>query len=326
LLDSFSFSVRENLFDMKAPNHVVGGLLFTGFFSAMLGWNLFSSKILIAATVLFSLLPDIDTPASIIGRMFKPISRKIYRRYGHRTITHSLPCLIGVAVSVGFVNSSLLHIDNLTATVFVAYFSHILFDMVTVSGVEFMYPFRSEIFVMPSSPQLRIRVNNLRQESVVMCVFLLSFVGLKPLMSNGFWTSYNSLFGTQKHLYSEFVKSDRLIEATYQIRSGSERYIRSGFVIQANATKSILLDDHGVFEIPDKLEIVENVSPRKSDSTFVFKKLEDLVFKDKPSAYLDLELLCNDKYVDQPYSLGLLVGEDCIITDYTAVLIAPATP
>lgn len=44
----------------------------------------------IATVMLGSLLPDIDTPYSCIGKKVKLISYPIYKIFGHRTITHSL--------------------------------------------------------------------------------------------------------------------------------------------------------------------------------------------------------------------------------------------
>ena len=73
---------------MKAPNHIVGGYVFTGLVSSLLGWNIFTDPVLLGVTFLGSLMPDIDHPRSLLGRSFFPISKVINRRFGHRTITH----------------------------------------------------------------------------------------------------------------------------------------------------------------------------------------------------------------------------------------------
>jgi len=46
-----------------------------------------------------AVLPDIDTAASIIGKMFPFISKPLERRFGHRTLTHSLMMIIIIAVA-----------------------------------------------------------------------------------------------------------------------------------------------------------------------------------------------------------------------------------
>ena len=43
-----------------------------------------------AALAVGSLLPDIDTQHSGLGRLIKPLSGRLERTFGHRTITHSL--------------------------------------------------------------------------------------------------------------------------------------------------------------------------------------------------------------------------------------------
>ena len=44
----------------------------------------------LSGVILGSLLPDIDTPTSIMGRMLPFISRPLNRFLGHRTITHTI--------------------------------------------------------------------------------------------------------------------------------------------------------------------------------------------------------------------------------------------
>ncbi len=53
-----------------------------------------------AAASLLSLLPDIDHPESTIGRVFRPVSKKIQQKYGHRTITHSLFAILVLSAAL----------------------------------------------------------------------------------------------------------------------------------------------------------------------------------------------------------------------------------
>ena len=48
-----------------------------------------------------SLLPDLDLPPSKIGRLFWFVSVPLERRFGHRTLTHSLVSLGAVMVLAG---------------------------------------------------------------------------------------------------------------------------------------------------------------------------------------------------------------------------------
>jgi inner membrane protein len=89
----------------------------------------------ILAGVLFSALPDLDTPKSAVGRRIRPVSTTIKLLIGHRTFIHSVwpwallflliyPFSIDVALGIG-----------------VGYLTHLLLDALTRSGVQPFYPF-----------------------------------------------------------------------------------------------------------------------------------------------------------------------------------------
>ena len=83
---------------MTAPTHIAFGLLTVAgsfsFFSMPLHRNLPA----IAGAIIGSVLPDIDSPRSYIGRVLPYASIPIERQWGHRTITHSLLCLLALSV------------------------------------------------------------------------------------------------------------------------------------------------------------------------------------------------------------------------------------
>jgi len=64
---------------MTLPNHIAGGVVFTGVFGAFAGVNILNHPGLIIMTVLAATFADIDVPSSIWGRTFKPISKAINR-------------------------------------------------------------------------------------------------------------------------------------------------------------------------------------------------------------------------------------------------------
>lgn len=243
---------------MTAPNHVIGGFVFTGIFSAILDVNVISSPLLIGVCVFASLLPDIDHPSTIIGRVIPFLSRWINERYGHRTITHSLLFVLVSTVVVSFINSFLL-IDGLVLVFFLGIFSHVLFDMMTVSGVLFLYPFSKLLFVMPDNPSYRFRVNDRSSEMMIMAFFLVSGVSMKPLLDTGFWTQYNSLFGTIEHLRSEFNKSDDLLYVDIQVKNGSKLYSKSGYVIGFQKDQVYVIDSISLFRIPSEVERIVSI-------------------------------------------------------------------
>jgi len=60
---------------MTAPNHVTGGIVFTGLFCSFFSVNIFANPLFIGMTIFGSLLPDIDHTKSWIGKLFYPIAK-----------------------------------------------------------------------------------------------------------------------------------------------------------------------------------------------------------------------------------------------------------
>ena len=288
---------------MTFPNHLVGGVLFTGFFSSLLGWNIFSSPALLSTTLFCSMLPDIDTPNSIIGRKLA-VSRLINRKFGHRTFTHSLLFILSAALLCSVFSQFVFQINNFAFTVALALFSHSFFDMMTVSGVEFMYPFSRSIYVLPSNPRYRLRVRDFRSEFFVFIIFIVLLLFMRPLLNSGFWSSYNRLFGTQANLHSQYLKSNSLLYATYNLKSGSVISKVSGYVVLADEmTSTLLLDDDTFLTIPQELETITDVDFVESDIKYeISRQIREC--KDADGHYFECNSL--EGGFDSCYELVLL--------------------
>ena len=103
------------------------------------------------AIVISSMAPDIDNGASTVGKLIPPFSRLLERKFGHRTLTHSL---LGIAaVCVVLIPLLLVNADLYICT-FVGYASHPFLDTMTVHGVKLFYPFSTVHCVFP------LEVNN----------------------------------------------------------------------------------------------------------------------------------------------------------------------
>ncbi|MGK0451021.1 MAG: inner membrane protein [Neolewinella sp.] len=261
---------------MTLPNHIAGGIVFTGVFGAFAGVNILNHPGLIITTILAATLADIDVPSSIWGRTFKPISKIINRKFGHRTITHSLLFLL---VTWGMVKGlcHLIETETPYPTVYLlAYTSHIIFDMMTVQGVPLFYPYNKAPCVIPSDPKLRLKSNNPRSEIAVFGFFLISGIFLQPLMADGFWTSYNRLFGTMTHLQSEFEKAEELLSVDYRYREATTEQTGTGFAIECTGTSATLWNEtSGWFLLdanPASAQTVLEVLPTHTDKTFRFDR------------------------------------------------------
>ncbi len=258
---------------MTAPNHIVGGFCFTGVFASIGGINILQDYRLLPIILFASLLPDIDHTKSIIGKLFFPIAKVINRKYGHRTITHSLVVLVGLVALISAFQSEYFPSMKVAQVFGLAYGSHILFDMMTVQGVPLFYPFKKNPCVLPGNPEMRLRTNSIRQETVVFCFFMVSAIFMKPLFANGFWTSYNSLFGTLKHIVSEYNKSDDLMRVAFTVQHGSQESVHSGYCIAVSSSEVSIITKKKRFETyPKEGQIITRIIPKHTGASFGFEQ------------------------------------------------------
>lgn len=135
-----------------------------------------------AAASLFSLLPDIDHPESTIGRIFSPLSKYIQRKYGHRTITHSI-------FAIMFISAVLLPLlliprllqwggpfwTGLYAASLLAFSSHIFIDLFNKSGVRIFSPFSQKEYISFRTPSLRILVSSWQEYILLFVIIFFAF-------------------------------------------------------------------------------------------------------------------------------------------------------
>ncbi len=138
-----------------------------------------------------SVMPDLDTTTSGPGRFVRPLSSFLERRFGHRTLTHSLPFLLALALL-------LLPLHRANPSVYWAflagYLSHLLLDTLNVNGVPSSGPGGC------SSGSLR-RANGAsatgapRRLPWPLFLALFGFV-LWPVSGQGFASAFRHLVGT----------------------------------------------------------------------------------------------------------------------------------
>ena len=177
---------------MTTPNHLTGGIVFTGLFCSFFSVNIFANPIFVSFTLIGSILPDIDHTKSIIGKAFYPIAKYLSVNYGHRTITHSLLFLIGICLISVFIEKNFREDFSVSTILFFSVFSHLLFDMVTLQGIPLFYPFYKNPCVLPANPEMRIRSGNIRQEGVILFIFCFLTFFMQDLFANGFWSTINN--------------------------------------------------------------------------------------------------------------------------------------
>jgi len=144
---------------------------------------------------------------------------------------------------------------------------------VTVQGIPLFYPFKKNSCVLPGNPQMRIRTNSIRHETIAMCLFVVSAVFMKPLFADGFWTSYNRLFGTLQHIVSEYHKSEDLMKVTFTIQHGSETEEYLGLCVAVSSSDLTIIKRNKQFEsFPKDGQMIKDIYPEHTKYLYSFEQ------------------------------------------------------
>ena len=162
-----------------------------------------------------SILPDIDTGASYPGKAMPFISNKLERRFGHRTLTHSVIFIVGLATLLLPVR--LLSTDLYTC-ILAGYASHPFLDTMTVHGVKLFYPLSNAKCVFPlevNNPHRYRMQTGSKMDRMLGTFFLIGCIPVFLIANQGYERFIRS---TQKNIesavrdYNEFSR-DNLVFA-----------------------------------------------------------------------------------------------------------------
>ncbi len=134
---------------MLAPTHIVFGQ--TAYLAACLAAGHDPSLAEGWTAAACALLPDLDKRNGIVGRMFPYISEPLEFRFGHRTLTHSLPFIALLAVVLWRPLPT-----GWWLAIIAGYASHPVADMMTPAGVGWFWPGRWRC-VLPGNERYRMR-------------------------------------------------------------------------------------------------------------------------------------------------------------------------
>ena len=236
---------------MTSPNHIVGGIAITGISLSFWNINIFSNSTYLSLCIFSSLLPDIDHTKSVLGKVFYPLAKYLDTKFGHRTITHSLTCLIPLFIFLLFLEMNIINPYfelvgiNYSLIFLFSYLSHLILDMLTIQGIPLFYPFMKNPCVIPANPSLRFRSGNIKSEAIALFIFTFVLFSSFDLFKNGFWTTYNRSFGTLKHAYREYRDSENIIAVTYNYKFNGVENKGAGYILEATETKlDLWIDDN----------------------------------------------------------------------------------
>ncbi len=263
---------------MLAPTHSIFGLFLTLILLAVFGVKEGLHWTILLTAVIGSFMPDIDMPKSVIGRLFFFISIPLERKFGHRTITHSL---IGWAVfSIGFMliagllffvfnhfslNDAVAnwmeiplqdrhhHFLRLSAAFSIGYMSHVILDMFNPRGVQLFWP-NAGRDVIPGNVRFRPESGSKTEIGIFLFLVLL-LIPAFPISKYGTLTTLRWLLATPEAVIEEFKQSrtrtlihfDGVFEHSKIPVSGTAE------VLDIHAKKLIIWHDQTVFTLSDEM-------------------------------------------------------------------------
>jgi len=123
----------------------------------------------------------VDLPTSRLGRLFFWLSVALERRFGHRTVPHSVVGLLtgaAIAAPLWFVRALYFW------CVMSGYWSHLWIDMLNVRGADLFWPSPVRV-VAPGNRNWRMETGG-KAEMILLSALLLLTVALYPLSWMGF--------------------------------------------------------------------------------------------------------------------------------------------
>lgn len=224
---------------MKATSHLAfAGLLGVG--AAGFGAEITPGSA--AALALGALLPDIDTGRSRIGRIAGPLSALLERRFGHRTLTHSL---LGLALLALLASPLLLGQRGLWTMLLAGCASHLLLDTATVSGVPLLWPSRLRFWLV-GNRAWRVPTGSARERAWLAVLSLIT-LALAPLAVDGFTPWFHRALGTSYGAVEDYLRWKDGHEVWATVRGSNlltGETIRGRYrVIDALHSELILIED-----------------------------------------------------------------------------------
>jgi inner membrane protein len=128
-----------------------------------------------------SLLPDIDSSKSVVGKVLFPVSRLIERHFPHRTFTHSF--FFTAILAIGLIPLAFEGKDFYFAAL-IGFFCGWFLDVFTKAGVSAFYPMSMARLVIPANPALRLSTGS-KNEWLFSVIFLALIVISFQLHSSG---------------------------------------------------------------------------------------------------------------------------------------------
>lgn len=239
---------------MRAPTHIVFSLLAaTGAFS-LASVSLHRDLPAVGWTILGSLLPDIDSPQSTLGRLLPFVSTRIERRWGHRTVTHCLLALAALAVLT--VPLALFHLAGYAALL-IGFLSHLLADCATKTGLPLLHP-NPAICEFPGNDRFRIQTGSLAELILLVVLILLLILAFPLSQMGGLWRALRYLAATQSMAYTDYrdASTESLLRFKGRWRLSRQPVEGEALILDGSPARFIIAFNNEVLEYGEQGDIL----------------------------------------------------------------------
>ena len=288
---------------MMTPTHIFFSVAMTSITTGTANLEL------LGVAALASLLPDIDTSKSYIGRLFFPISQWLEANTVHRGITHSF-LATGVLTLVTY-PIALFNYPHIWHGLILGYFFGWFGDVFTKSGVEAFYPSHARL-IIPKNPRLRLSSGSNGEWFLLMVLVAIAVISININSAGGIIRSFNQTLG----IPSGAIETVKAESASYLLNvkvSGrntlTEQPVNATYEVIEPLTASDLLvkDDQGMIysignsqksQIQASQMKVERISPIKTE-------ILNLTFDDE-----EIYSILSKLPTDRTYLTGTLTVHD----------------
>jgi membrane-bound metal-dependent hydrolase YbcI (DUF457 family) len=222
---------------MTGPTHIVMAIGC----GMMAGCSVPSLALLASGAV----LPDLDHPRSVIGRVFFPFSIPLHRRFGHRGPVHSF-WFWGMLAALG-------HWWNPLLLIGVGGLLHVVADCYTVSGVRAMAPWSNKVFVL-FQRSWRLKAGSNAEFALLALFGGIAWLGFQVGEMGGVSAMLGHLTGSPKIMEEEFRR--RGLEKCYvegQLRWSSGKIEEGRWLIVGSEGSGLALQgDDRIIHLPQQ--------------------------------------------------------------------------
>ena len=263
---------------MLAPTHSIFGLFLTLILLAVFGVKEGLHWTILVVAIIGSLMPDLDMPKSFIGRLFFFISNPLERKFGHRTITHSLIGWFLASLMFAALASALFfglnyfslsasvanwidiplqsrhgHLLRIIAAFSIGYLSHLILDMFNPRGIQLFWP-NCGRDVIPGNVRFRPATGS-KSEIGVFVFLLILLIPAFPISNYGTLTTLRWLLATPEAVIEE-VKSSQtqtFVEFEGVFQQSREPVSDTAEVLDVQNKKLLIWYDDHLYTLSDEL-------------------------------------------------------------------------